>query len=107
MSNAAPSVTVLPDGEGHSAFLVRDGEMVRLSPTWLRDTFTEYATPLPVGPKGKGGKVLRMVPHKTGQRVKCGESRWAATNRAVQALKLIALGRGDEIRIPKEKYAHD
>ena len=97
------------DGEGYSAFLVAEGgALVRLSPTWLRDTFTEKPTELKVAlPDKRFTKVLRMVPHKTGQRVKCGESRWAATNRAVQALKLIALGKAEDIKIPPTKAAHE
>lgn len=103
-------VTVKRDGEGYSAFLVNeDASLTRISPTWLRDTFIEKPTELkvPLPEKGRFGKVTRMVPHKTGQRVKLGESRAAATNRAVYALKCIALGKVDDIEIPKAKHAHE
>lgn len=100
------SVTVDRDGEGHSAFLVdENGKRQRLSPSWVRETFVDVQKMVPVAlpEKGRFGKQLRMVPEKSGERLQFGESMPLATSRAVKALKLIAAGKPEDIKIPVER----
>lgn len=98
-------VTVREDGDGYSAFLIGEGgQLQRLSPTWQRevkeDQLREFDVPL--REKGKTGKVKRMVPVVVGTKLVCGESLPIASERAIKALRLIATGRVDAIKLPKE-----
>lgn len=100
------SVTVAKDGTGFSAFgFDEKHERIRLSPSWLRETFEEVLQEFEVpsqNDKKKTVKIKRIAPRKTGHKVVYGESLVTATERAKKALEAIAVGKQPKIPPTKE-----
>lgn len=98
-------VAVKREGLGHSAFGIDEhGGLHRLSPSWLRDTTEERLTTFEINlkEKGKKAKIQRMARHTTGKHVVVGESLPIATQRAVKALKMLAMGQRVDVPETKE-----